>query len=176
MSPLMPFVTVKSAMRSSCCVAALAGALLCQTTVSSAADAAMSNPAAAASKHALRSRPSGMPESARQFYSMTYGVDQLWAKVAESGQLVRLNYRVVDAAKAAPLNDRASTPYMFDEKVHAVLQVPTMEKVGPLRQAMPPEVGKSYWIVFSNKGNLVQMGHRVSVVIGQFRVDGLIVQ
>ncbi len=117
-----------------------------------------------------------MPESARQFYAMTYGVDQLWAKVAESGQLVRFNYRVLDAAKAAPLNDRASTPYMFDEQVHAVLQVPTMEKVGPLRQAMPPENGKSYWIVFSNKGNLVKAGHRVSVAIGQFRVDGLIVQ
>jgi hypothetical protein len=172
---------MEAALRRFCCAFGLAGALLCLSeplclSAPSIPGAGISKPAAGGSEHAMRSRPAGMPESARQFYSMTYGVDQLWARVAESGQLVRLNYRVLDAAKAAPLNDRASTPYLFDEQAHAVLQVPTMEKVGPLRQAMPPESGKSYWIVFSNKGNLVQPGHRVSVVIGQLRLDGLIVQ
>ena len=117
-----------------------------------------------------------MPASARQFYAMTWGVDQLSAKLAESGQLVRFNYRIVDTVKAKPLHDRASSPYLLDEQVHAVLQVPVMEKVGPLRQSTPPEAGKSYWMVFSNKGNIVKPGHRVSVVIGQFRVDGLVVQ
>jgi len=65
---------------------------------------------------------------------------------------------------------------MLDAKARVSLQVPTMEKVGPLRQSMAPENGKIYWMVFSNKGNLVKAGHRVSVAIGQFRVDGLIVQ
>jgi hypothetical protein len=123
-----------------------------------------------------RYRTVGMAESAKQYYRMTWGVDQLSAKLAESGQLVRFNYRVVDAVKAAPLNNRASSPQMLDEKAHAVLTVPTMEKVGPLRQSMTPENGKTYWMVFSNKGNHVKPGHRVSVLIGQVRVDGLIVQ
>jgi len=118
----------------------------------------------------------GMPGSARQFYALSWGVDQLSVKLAESGQLVRFSYRVVDTAKAMPLHEKASSPYLLDEEAHAVLEVPTMEKVGALRQSMPPEVGKSYWMVFSNKGNLVKSGHRVSVMIGQFRVDGLIVQ
>ena len=117
-----------------------------------------------------------MAESAKQYYRMTWGVDQLSAKLAESGQLVRFNYRVVDAVKAAPLNNRASSPQMLDEKAHAVLTVPTMEKVGPLRQSMAPENGKNYWMVFSNKGNYVKPGHHVSVLIGQVRVDGLVVQ
>jgi hypothetical protein len=120
--------------------------------------------------------PAGMPDSARQFYAMTWGVDQLSAKLAESGQLVRFNYRVIDVKKAVPFNDRASSPQLYDERAHAVLQVPTMEKVGPLRQSMAPENGKTFWMVFSNKGNLVKPGHRVSVVIGAVRVDGLIVQ
>jgi len=30
--------------------------------------------------------------------------------------------------------------------------------------------------VFSNKGSVVKAGHRVSVVIGQVRIDGLVVQ
>jgi hypothetical protein len=118
----------------------------------------------------------GPPAGARAFYSDMWGVDQLTVKLADSGQLVRFDYRVLDAAKAAPLNDRASEPVLLDEASHAVLHIPVMEKVGPLRQSMPPETGKTYWMVFSNKGGPVKAGHRVSVVIGSFRVDGLVVQ
>jgi hypothetical protein len=120
--------------------------------------------------------PVGMPDSARQSYAVSWGVDQLSTKLAESGQLVRFSYRVIDVPMATPLHEKASTPYLLDEKAHAVLEVPTMEKVGALRQSGPPEYGKSYWMVFSNKGNIVKAGHKVSVVIGQFRVDGLVVQ
>jgi hypothetical protein len=118
----------------------------------------------------------GMPQSARQYYAMTWGVDQLSAKLMESGQLVRFSYRIVDSGKATLLGDKVSTPQMLDEKARAVLQIPTLEKVGQLRQAGAQEVGKAYWMAFSNKGNVVKAGHQVSVVIGQFRVDGLIVQ
>jgi hypothetical protein len=121
-------------------------------------------------------RAAGMPASARQFYATTWGVDELSVKLVESGQLVRFNYRVIDKAKAAPLNSRASSPEMLDEVAHVVLQVPTMEKVGPLRQSMPPEEGMVYWILFSNKGEFVKAGHQVSVLIGSVRIDGLIVQ
>jgi hypothetical protein len=31
-------------------------------------------------------------------------------------------------------------------------------------------------MVFSNKGNLVKAGDHVSVVVGKFRVDGLVVR
>ena len=133
-------------------------------------------PTTPAAKQLSRHRTAGMPESARQYYARTWGVDQLSAKLVESGQLVRFNYRVIDATKAAPLNVRASSPQMIDEKARVSLVVPTMEKVGPLRQSMAPENGKIYWMVFSNKGNYVKPGHRVSVLIGQFRVDGLVVQ
>ena len=130
----------------------------------------------ASSKKPRRYPTGGLPDSARKSYALAWGVDQLSVRLAESGQLVRFDYRVMDVAKAAALNDKTSSPYLLDEKVHAVLKIPTMEKVGPLRQSTPPAIGKSYWMVFSNKGNLVKAGHRVSVVIGPFRVDGLIVQ
>jgi hypothetical protein len=123
-----------------------------------------------------RYRTVGMPASAVRYYSQAYGVDQLSAKLAESGQLVRFSYRVTDTGKAAALHDKAASPQMLDEKARAVLQVPVMEKVGPLRQAVAPEYGKTYWMAFSNKGNIVKVGHRVSVVVGQVRIDGLVVQ
>jgi len=45
-----------------------------------------------------------------------------------------------------------------------------------LRQATELESGKTYWMVFSNKGGPVKPGDHVSVVVGAFRVDGLVVQ
>ena len=145
-----------------------------QHTTASTAAPAKKAPTASSTK-VTRYTP-GMPASARNYYVTTWGVDQLSVKLAESGQLVRFSYRVMDAAKASALNEKTASPALLDEKVHAVLQVPTMEKVGQLRQSGPPENGKSYWMVFSNKGNLVKPGHRVSVVVGPVRVDGLVVQ
>jgi len=97
-------------------------------------------------------------------------------KSVESGQMIRFSYRVIDAEKAKGMNDKKATPYLIDEKARVKLVVPSMEKVGQLRQSSTPEPGKSYWMVFSNKGTFVKRGNRVSVVIGRFRVDGLTVQ
>ena len=55
------------------------------------------------------------------------------------------------------------------------LVVPALENIGQMRQTTPPEEGRSYWMAFSNKGRLVKRGDRVSVVIGPFRAEGLMV-
>ena len=133
-------------------------------------------PNAAQAKKASRYESKPMPESARNYYARYWGIDQLSAKLMESGALVRCNCRVVGAAKAQALQDKAANPTMIDEKAKVSLVVPTLEKVGPLRQAMAVENGKSYWMAFSNKGSLVKAGHRVSVVIGPVRIDGLVVE
>ena len=131
-----------------------------------ASASAAANASPASSKKPSRHPAGEMPASARNYYALTWGIDQLAVKLAESGQLARFNYRVLDAAKAKALNDRASSPNLLDEKAHAVLQVPTMEKVGPLRQSMPPDAGK-----------LLLPGSKIRwEVVGPIRVDGLIVQ
>ena len=61
----------------------------------------------------------------------------------------------------------------MDSQAGVSLVVPAMEKIGQLRQSAPPEEGKSYWMAFSNKGRKVKRGDRVSVVIGEFRAEGL---
>lgn len=90
--------------------------------------------------------------------------------------MIRFSYRVTDAKKAAAVNDKKATPYLVDQAARVKLVVPSMEKVGQLRQSSTPEEGKSYWMVFSNKGEVVKRGDHVSVEIGKFRVDGLVVQ
>jgi hypothetical protein len=135
-----------------------------------------SNPEKTGPQQPSRYTAGAMPAGARNYYASTWGVDELATQLAESGQLVRFGYRVINAALAKPLLDKVSNPSLLDERRHAVLSVPQMEKVGPLRQSGTAEAGKTYWVLFSNRGGVVQPGDRVSVVIGSIRIDGLIVE
>jgi len=110
------------------------------------------------------------------YYEGVWGVDEFRVKQVESGELIRFTWRVLDPTKAKSLNDKKIQPVLIDPQARVQLSVPTMEKVGQLRQSSTPEAGKSYWMAFSNSGRPVKRGDRVTVVIGQFRADGLIVE
>jgi hypothetical protein len=116
-----------------------------------------------------------MTEKAKNQYLAMWGVDKLRVSYTMSGNLIRFSYRVVEPERAKALADKGATPYLMGQKSRAVLQVPVMDKVGQLRQASTPKPGMEYWMVFSNKGNLVRSGDRVNVLIGAFRADGLMV-
>ena len=96
-------------------------------------------------------------------------------KWAESGEVIRFSYRILDAERAKTLNDKRNEPVLIDPQAGVKLIVPSLEKVGQLRQSGTPEEGKVYWMAFSNKGRVVQRGSRVNVVIGEFRAEGLVV-
>jgi hypothetical protein len=117
-----------------------------------------------------------MSAKARAIYPAAWGVDHLRVSHTASGNLIRFSYRVVDPRLAKPLGDHEATPYLYAPRTHAMLQVPTMEKVGQLRQLGASEADKEYWMVFSNKGNPVRPGDRVNVSIGRFHADGLLVE
>ena len=109
-------------------------------------------------------------------YMLRWGVDGMQVHQTNAGNLIRFSYRVVDTSKATVLMDKVAAPLMISPKASVALQVPVMDKVGALRQSTELETGKTYWMVFSNKGNLVKPGDHVSVVVGKFRVDGLVVR
>ena len=117
-----------------------------------------------------------LSEKARAYYPAAWGVDHLRATYTSSGNLIRFSYRVVEPKLAKALGDHESTPYLYAPRSHAMLQIPTMEKIGQLRQLNAAEANKEYWMVFSNKGNLVRPGERVNVIIGKFHADGLLVE
>jgi len=121
-------------------------------------------------------KPENVTLGARKYYAATLGVDELKVRRTNAGNLIRFSYRVVDPGKATSLGDRQVAPYLIGHTSRAMLQVPVMDKVGPLRQAVRAEAGKEYWMVFSNKGDVVKTGERVSVVVGKLRVDGLRVE
>jgi hypothetical protein len=117
-----------------------------------------------------------LSEKARAYYPAAWGVDHLRATYTSSGNLIRFSYRVVEPKLAKALGDHESTPYLYAPRSHALLSIPTMEKIGQLRQLGASEANKEYWMVFSNKGNLVRPGERVDVIIGKFHADGLLVE
>jgi len=124
---------------------------------------------------ARRYQPSRFAGRAGTDYKLVWGVESLSVKLAESGEMIRFSYRVIDAGKAKTLNDKKAEPSLIDPQAGVQLVVPALEQVGQLRQSSTPEAGKSYWMAFSNKGRLVKRGDRVNVVIGHFRADGLVV-
>jgi hypothetical protein len=115
-------------------------------------------------------------ERAEKWYAHVFGVDQMRVTYTASGSSLEFRWRVVDPAKASILTDKRLTPFMVDQRSGARLEVPTMEKIGALRQQADPEVGREYWMLFANRGKIVQRGNRVDVEIGSFRVRGLVVQ
>jgi hypothetical protein len=124
----------------------------------------------------MRYHPDRFAGRAGRYYDLMWGVGSMSAKWTESGEVIRFSWRVLDAEKAKALSDKKSDPSLIDPQAGVKLVVPTLEKVGQLRQSSTPEAGKSYWMAFSNKGLRVKRGDHVSVVIGKFRVDGLVVE
>jgi len=150
----------------------LASSFLVSTARAQTTAAPGQAPAAAARP---RYQPNRFAGRAGKYYGLVWGVDSLGLKAVESGEVIRFTYRVLDPDKAKILNDKKTEPFLMDPKARVKLVVPSMEKVGQLRQSSTPEAGKSYWMAFSNKGRLVKRGDQVSVVIGKFRADGLVV-
>jgi hypothetical protein len=140
------------------------------------AQSAAAPPTKAAAGRRSRYQPSRFSKRANLYYTQIWGIDSLSVKTVESGELVRFTYRVLDANKAQALNDKKSEPALIDPQARVKLVVPSLEKVGQLRQSSTPEAGKKYWMAFSNKGRPVKPGHRVDIVIGRFRAEGLVVE
>ena len=75
------------------------------------------------------------------------------------------------------LGDRRYKPRMIDQLTGTQMTVPNTPKLGPLRQsATRLEAGKIYFMLFANTGSLIKSGRKVTVVIGDFKVENLTVE
>lgn len=105
-----------------------------------------------------------------------FGIEITSIRMTAAGYMVDFRYRVLDPGKAADLFERQTKPYLIDQASGKVLSVPTTAKVGPLRTSDNPQQGRIYWMFFGNTRGLVQSGSKVTVVIGDFRMEDLVVQ
>ena len=105
-----------------------------------------------------------------------WGVDVASIRMTANDHMIDYRYRVLDADKAADLFKRQIKPYLIHQESGMVLAVPETAKLGPLRNSNMPQEGRIYWMFFGNTGHLVKAGDMVTVVIGEFRVEDLVVE
>jgi hypothetical protein len=105
-----------------------------------------------------------------------WGIEVTSIRMSVHNYMVDFRFRVLDAKKADALFVRQTKPYLVDQKTGKVLAVPNTAKVGPLRNSNKPKEGKIYWMFFGNRGKLVKAGDKVSVVIGEFKAENLVVE
>jgi hypothetical protein len=105
-----------------------------------------------------------------------WGVEIVAVRISAEGNMVDFRYKVIDAAKAAPLFDRNNKPYLLHQTSSKVLTVPRTAKVGPLRSSDQPKQDRVYWMFFGNQTKLVNVGDKVTVTIGDFKAENLVVQ
>jgi hypothetical protein len=121
-------------------------------------------------------KPNQPAKRAGEYFGLIWGVEGLSVKAVESGALIRFSYRVLDPDKAGILNDKKVDAFLDAPALGVRLSIPSLEKVGQLRQGTTEEAGRSYWMAFSNPRRTVKRGDHVNIVIGQFHADGLVVE
>jgi hypothetical protein len=122
---------------------------------------------------AMRPDPS-VPKSVGE----KWGVEVIRVDNTADGFWLDFRFRVTDADKALPLFDSKIKPYLESEKSGVKLAVPSAAKVGALRttnRGHNVKSGKIYNIMFANPGYHVKQGQKVSIVIGDFKVEHLTV-
>jgi len=155
---------------------ALLAGILAGSICVSPAGGQSSAPAGQPAARSPHAPPNYLPRRARMYYESAWGVDSFRVKWAESGEIVRFSYRVVDPERAAALNDKKAEPTLIDPQAGVSLVVPEVSNVGKMRQTGTPKAGMTYWMAFSNVGRRVKRGDRVDVVIGHFRATALEVE
>ena len=122
---------------------------------------------------------SGAPAASNSVESLEarWGIEVISVRVSAAGYMIDFRYKVLDAEKAAPIARRENKPYLIDQASRAKLLVPTTPKIGSLRQtATKLTPGRVYGAMFSNPAHVVKAGSKVTIVIGECRIENLTVE
>jgi hypothetical protein len=105
-----------------------------------------------------------------------WGLKIVAVRLTANGHMLDLRYQVINSEKAFPLLDRKIKPYLIAQATGTKLYVPDT-KIGPLRQRVAnPDADKTYFILFGNPGGLVKRGSQVTLVMGDFKAENLVVE
>ena len=107
-----------------------------------------------------------------------WGVQLLSLQLSAAGYMMDFRFRVLDAEKALPLFDHRIKPYVVVERSNARLPVPMAAKIGSFRTTNRGgniKADRNYYMLFANPDRHVKAGDKVSMAIGDFKVDRLTV-
>lgn len=106
-----------------------------------------------------------------------WGVGDFIVRQTSAGYMLDVRYRVYDKKKAKPLFSRKLRPFAIEEASGVKYGVPASPKVGFLRQA-PQHIkeNKQYFLMIANPGKRIKTGDKLTLVIGDFRIEHLTVE
>ena len=105
-----------------------------------------------------------------------WGIEIIGIRLSAAGHMLDFRYRITDPEKASPLLKKQTEVYLIDQTTGRRLGI-TRTKLGPMRQtSVKPEPNRNYFILFSNQGGWVKQGNKVTVVIGDFKAEDLVVE
>jgi len=132
-------------------------------------------PAAAAIERAAEPNAPGDDSSADSLEEQ-WGIQVERTMLSAGGYMVDFRFRVLNAAKARPILDRRTQPYLIDQATGAQFIVPSPPKIGQLRSGKTIREGAVYAILFANPGKYMKSGNKVTVVVGDFRARDIVIQ
>ena len=117
------------------------------------------------------------PEEIKQLADK-WGVELLGMRLTTAGYMMDFRFRVLDVDKALPLFDHRIKPHIVADRSNIKLPVPMSTKVGafrPTNRGKNIKADKTYYMIFGNPDRHVKVGETVTVVIGDFKVEHLMV-
>lgn len=106
-----------------------------------------------------------------------WGVRVLGIRRSAMNYMLDFRFRVLDTNKVGEIMDRKVRPVLEVEGTKIKLNVPVTSKLGSLRQsAKYAKADTNYFMMFANPGKVVKQGDKVTIRIGQFKVEHLVVQ
>jgi len=106
-----------------------------------------------------------------------WGVRVIGIRRTAMNYMLDFRFRVLDTSKVGEIMDRKVRPVLKVEGRDIKLNVPVTSKLGSLRQsAKYAKANTNYFMMFSNPGKVVKQGDKVTIRIGDFKVEHLVVQ
>ncbi|MES9815623.1 MAG: hypothetical protein ABW155_03160 [Candidatus Thiodiazotropha sp.] len=107
-----------------------------------------------------------------------WGIRLVSLRLTAAGYMIDFRFRVLNVEKSKNFFDQRVKPHLVVERSNAKLPIPMAAKVGAFRttnrgQNIKPN--KTYYMVFGNPDAHVKSGEKVTMVVGDFKAEHLIV-
>lgn len=106
-----------------------------------------------------------------------WGIEIKSVTLTSNGHMIDVRYIVKEAEKAKPFLSPDIKPYLIDSASGMKSSVPTTPKVGSLRQKTKiPQNGREYFMLFVNPGMRIRPESKVTLVVGDIRIENIVVR
>jgi len=120
-------------------------------------------------------QPSNPSEATKNIEGSGIRVENV--RLTAANYMLDFRYTVTDPEKAAEIINRKIQPVLIDEASGAAMAVTSTSKLGALRHTGNNLIaGRRYFALFANPGQYIKSGSKVTVVMGDFRLEDLIVE